>query len=76
MRFDQHFLKGVLPEAVIPYAIFPDDIAFSVDTRTLKQNDVFVALIGAQTDGHDYLAQALEKNAAGFIIAAHKKVSA
>ena len=73
MRFDQHFLKGVLPEAIIPYATFPEDIAFSVDTRTLKPNDVFVALAGAQVDGHNYLALALEKNAAGLIIAANKK---
>jgi UDP-N-acetylmuramoyl-tripeptide--D-alanyl-D-alanine ligase len=73
MRFDQHFVKGVLPEANIPFAKYPDDISFSVDTRTLQPGNVFVALCGAQVDGHNFLAQALQKNAAGFMIAANKK---
>lgn len=73
MRFDQHFVKGVLPEATIPYAQSVPDVAFSVDTRTLRNGDMFVALVGAQTDGHDYLAQALQKNAAGLLIESHKK---
>jgi UDP-N-acetylmuramoyl-tripeptide--D-alanyl-D-alanine ligase len=73
MRFDQHFIKGVLPEAHIPYATFADDVSFSVDTRTLQAGNIFVALGGVHVDGHNYLKQALEKNAAGFIIAAHKK---
>ena len=70
MRFDQHFVKGVLPDAVIPYAPFPDDISFSVDTRTLQPGNMFVALAGAQVDGHDYIQQALQKNAGGLFIAA------
>ena len=73
MRFDQHFVKGVLPDAVIPYATYPEDIGFSVDTRTLQPGNMFVAISGAQVDGHQYLAQALQKKAAGFIIAASKK---
>ncbi len=73
MRFDQHFVKGVLPEAVIPFCKYPDDIGFSVDTRTLQPGNMFVALSGAQADGHNFLAQALQKNAAGFIIASSKK---
>ena len=73
MRFDQHFIKGILPEAVLPYTNFPEDIAFCVDTRTLKPGQIFVALPGLQADGHDYILQALEKNAGGLFIAEHKK---
>lgn len=73
MRFDQHFIKGVLPDVAIPFATFPDDISFSVDTRTLTAGNIFVAIAGAQVDGHNYLKQALEKNASGLFIAADKK---
>jgi UDP-N-acetylmuramoyl-tripeptide--D-alanyl-D-alanine ligase len=36
----------------------------SIDTRTLKPGDLFVALAGAR-DGHDFIGQALAKGAAG-----------
>lgn len=73
MRFDQHFIKGILPDVVIPFATFPEDVSFSVDTRTLTPGNIFVAITGAQVDGHNYLKQALEKNASGLFIAADKK---
>lgn len=47
----------------------PDhDVRICTDTRTLEQGDVFVALIGEQFDGHDYVAQAHEKGAALAIV--------
>lgn len=73
MRFDQHFLKGVLPDAAVPHAIYPDDISFAVDSRAVKQGDIFVALAGAKVDGHDYLNNALAHGAAGFLMAEAKK---
>jgi UDP-N-acetylmuramoyl-tripeptide--D-alanyl-D-alanine ligase len=73
MRFDQHFVKGVLPDAEIPYASFPQDVSFSVDTRTLQPGNIFVAVSGAQVDGHNFIGQALAKNAGGLFIAVHKK---
>ncbi len=36
----------------------------STDTRTLKQGDLYVPLIGASFDGHRFIAQAFEKGAA------------
>lgn len=73
MRFDQHFLKGVLPDAVFPHAIFPDDISFAVDSRSVKQGDIFVALTGAKQDGHNFLNDALQNGAGGLLIAESKK---
>lgn len=73
MRFDQHFLKGVLPDAVIPHASYPDDISFAVDSRAIKQGDIFVALAGAKVDGHAYIEDALKNGAAGLLIADAKK---
>lgn len=40
----------------------------STDTRQLKPGDVFVALIGENFDGHDYVDQAVRKGAAAVII--------
>lgn len=73
MRFDQHFIKGVLPDSVMPYATAVDDISFSVDTRTLQPGNIFVAISGVQTDGHNYIEQALQKNAAGLLLTFAKK---
>lgn len=36
----------------------------SINTRTLKPGDLFVALVGPNADGHDYVADAFEKGAA------------
>lgn len=40
----------------------------SIDTRTLKPGDLFIALKGENFDGHDFLEQAFEKGASGVII--------
>lgn len=39
----------------------------SIDTRTLRKGDLFVALQAAR-DGHDFVAQALEKGAAAALV--------
>ncbi len=39
----------------------------SIDTRSLKPGDIFVALMG-ETDGHRFAAQAIEKGAAASIV--------
>ena len=40
----------------------------SIDTRTLKVGDLFIALRGDSLDGHDYVAAALEKGAAAAVV--------
>ncbi|MCY4330124.1 MAG: UDP-N-acetylmuramoyl-tripeptide--D-alanyl-D-alanine ligase [Endozoicomonadaceae bacterium] len=42
--------------------------AVSIDTRSLKQGQLFVALSGNNTDGHHYVRQAFDKGAAGCIV--------
>lgn len=73
MRFDQHFLKGVLPDAAVPYATYPNEISFAVDSRTIQQGDIFVAISGALVDGHDFIKDAFANGAAGLLMAAAKK---
>ncbi len=45
----------------------------STDTRALGKNDVFLALSGPNFDGHDFVADALEKGAKHFVISDPKK---
>lgn len=40
----------------------------SIDTRTLKPGDLFVALTGHAQDGHAYVRQALDKGAAAAVV--------
>ncbi|MFQ5469776.1 MAG: UDP-N-acetylmuramoyl-tripeptide--D-alanyl-D-alanine ligase [Gammaproteobacteria bacterium] len=40
----------------------------SIDTRTLKKGDLFVALSGPNFDGHDFVAQARNKGAIGLLV--------
>jgi len=40
----------------------------SIDTRTLKQGDLFVAIAGPNFDGHNFASTALEAGAAGLVV--------
>lgn len=40
----------------------------STDTRTLQPGDLYVALVGARLDGHEYVQQAIEKGACAVVI--------
>ena len=54
-----------------------DDIVFqavSTDTRTLQPGDLFVALIGENFDGHNFIAGAIAKGAGAILISAPLEV--
>src|SRR3954463_6889043 len=40
---------------------------WSVDSRTIEPGDLYFALRGPSHDGHDYVAEALRKGAAGVV---------
>ena len=40
----------------------------SIDTRTLKPGELFIAFKGPQFDGHDFIEQAIAKKAAGVVV--------
>ncbi|MCQ8277189.1 UDP-N-acetylmuramoyl-tripeptide--D-alanyl-D-alanine ligase [Acetobacteraceae bacterium KSS8] len=47
----------------------PDGITgISIDTRTLRPGELFVALVGENGDGHAHVAKALEKGAAAALV--------
>lgn len=73
MLFDEHFIQGVVPGAVILQKKIPADPVFCVDSRVLEKGNIFVALPGAQCDGHDFVLDVLKKGAGGAIISHEKK---
>lgn len=74
MRFDEHFLRGALADAVLIDNHFPEEISFAVDTRSLQEGDIFIALEGALADGHCFIEDALKKGAAGIMLALSKQM--
>ncbi len=48
---------------------FAAHLNFSVDSRTLKEGEIFVAIKGSKHDGHDFIKDAIAKGASGLIIA-------
>ncbi|HNT56409.1 MAG TPA: UDP-N-acetylmuramoyl-tripeptide--D-alanyl-D-alanine ligase, partial [Syntrophales bacterium] len=47
----------------------------STDSRTVEAGNLFVALRGDRFDGHDFLAKAAEKKAAGFVVKAGTRLA-
>jgi UDP-N-acetylmuramoyl-tripeptide--D-alanyl-D-alanine ligase len=48
-----------------------EDVCFgsvSTDSRTLVENDLYIALKGPRFDGHDFVAQAIDKGAAAVMV--------
>ena len=44
----------------------------SINSRTIQPNEVFIAIRGDRFDGHRFINQAIEKDAAGIIISQKK----
>ena len=40
----------------------------SIDTRSIEQNDLFIAIKGKNFDGHDFIEKAIQKGASGVIV--------
>lgn len=43
----------------------------STDSRAIRPGQLFVPLVGSRCDGHDFIADALARGAAGFLFAKH-----
>ncbi|MBF0310448.1 MAG: UDP-N-acetylmuramoyl-tripeptide--D-alanyl-D-alanine ligase [Magnetococcales bacterium] len=51
-----------------PSRLLPPLTGVSIDTRTLKPGDLFVALPGDRFDGHTFIAKAIELGCAGLLV--------
>src|SRR5260221_13410176 len=51
-----------------------DDVAhgYSIDSRTIRPGELFFAVKGEKMDGHDFVAQALEKGAVAAVVSRQK----
>lgn len=73
MRLTTEFIASVLDGARVEHSADLSNAPFSVDSRTLKKGDVFVALSGATTDGHNFVAQAVQNGACALFLEYEKK---
>src|SRR6185312_13822098 len=55
-------------EARVSYGLPRSSTGISIDTRTLAEGDLFFAIHGDKSDGHDHVAAAFEKGAAAAVV--------
>ncbi len=58
-------VRGTLTNEQFSSAVFQ---GISIDSRTVREKELFIAIRGDKNDGHDYIADALEKNSAGIMV--------
>ena len=51
-------------------------IGYSIDSRTIRPGELFFAVKGEKMDGHDFVAQAIEKAAVGAVVGRERLSSA
>lgn len=73
MNLRESFIRDVITDVEI-YGPLPNDVNFVIDSRTIRQGDIFVALTGDTHDGHSFIAEALQRGAVGIMIDADKKM--
>ena len=56
-------IVNTLPDVKILGALNTPVTGVSIDTRSLNAGDLFVAFIGTQVDGHDYIPKAISRGA-------------
>ncbi|MFQ5792740.1 MAG: Mur ligase domain-containing protein, partial [Acidobacteriota bacterium] len=40
----------------------------SIDSRSVRKGDLFIAIVGKRLDGHDFVSEAVRKGAAGAVV--------
>ena len=73
MLIDLDFLSKNVKNSYLQNGPFSPDSSFVVDSRNVSKGDVFIALKGQMVDGHDFIDQALQSGAGGFILSLEKK---
>lgn len=73
MQIDLDFIASVIPQAYFQGHAWMPQAHYSIDSRAVQPGEIFVALSGAKFDGHDFLQEALDNGASGFILQDAKK---
>lgn len=70
---DKNFLMSVMPDAVFMGELTPNRGSWVIDSRKVCPGDVFVALPGAVTDGHEFIADAVKRGASMIVMDSAKR---
>ena len=62
-------LEKLLPAIVLGDAAQVDVSGLQLDSRKIQAGDIFVALVGANIDGRQFIAKAIELGAAAIFVA-------
>lgn len=65
-------LSALLPGFLDQAAAAVQVTGMNLDSRAIKAGDIFVALVGAKTDGRQFIAKAVEQGAAAVLVEADK----
>jgi UDP-N-acetylmuramoyl-tripeptide--D-alanyl-D-alanine ligase len=68
MYFNKEFILSVLKSVIYEGSEIKQFQGCSIDSRTAKKGEIFIALKGNYVDGHEYILDALEKEVQGIII--------
>lgn len=74
MRLDEIILKKVLPDAFVISGKLPAEVIFSVDSRTITHEQIFIPVKGLAVDGHSFLESALQKSKGAFVARSQKSM--
>jgi UDP-N-acetylmuramoyl-tripeptide--D-alanyl-D-alanine ligase len=74
MHLTEGFLKKVLPEAIVLHGTLNCQVTFSVDSRFITKDELFVPVQGARSDGHAFLENALCMGAGALVARTKKKL--
>jgi len=74
MQFDINFICQATGGELVYQKGNPGFLRVTTDSRTIQTGDLFIALKGDNFDGHDYINEALQKGAAGAIVANTVKI--
>lgn len=80
MVFNEAFIQSIIPQVRFRGQPLPADVTWALDSRTVTEQSptaqsktVFVALRGSQTDGHNFVAEALRAGACGCLVSLEKE---
>lgn len=60
-------LRGLLPDADLIGAVDVGILGCTCDSRRVRRGDLFVAVAGSRCDGHDFIADAIERGCAAVL---------
>ena len=73
MKLDSLF-EGI-PNEVIKGSMDTEVIDIAYDSRNVRDNYLFVAIVGNEQDGHDYIESAIDNGASAILVSKDVEVS-